>query len=205
MELDLAITAFVSLFVIIDPIGLAPLFVAVTQNNTKAQRRGIAIRACLTGLGILALFGVAGESVLSVIGIGMPAFRISGGVLLFLTAIEMLFEKRSQRRENQAEAEPAPDPSVFPLAMPLIAGPGAMTTMILLTGQQSSIAGQAMIFGVMVAVILLVFIMFMLSGVIARLLGQTGITLVSRLLGMFLAALSVQFVIDGIRDIGFGG
>ncbi len=202
MELDLAITAFVAMFVIIDPIGLAPLFVAVTQGNSKAQRRGIAIRACLVGFGILLIFGVAGESVLSVVGISMPAFRISGGILLFLTAIEMLFEKRTQRRENQAE--PAPDPSVFPLAMPLIAGPGAMTTMILLTGQQADIAGQAMVFGVMVAVILLVFTMFMLSGVLERLLGQTGIHLVSRLLGMFLAALSVQFVIDGIRDIGLG-
>lgn len=204
MELDLAITAFVSLFVIIDPIGLAPLFIAVTQNNTKAQRRGIAIRACLTGLAILAVFGVAGETVLSIIGIGMPAFRISGGLLLFLTAIEMLFEKRSQRRENQAEAEPAPDPSVFPLAMPLIAGPGAMTTMILLTGQQSDIAGQAMVFGVMAAVIIIVFFMFLLSNLLERILGQTGINLVSRLLGMFLAALSVQFVIDGIKDIGLG-
>lgn len=203
MELDLAIMAFVSLFVIVDPIGLAPLFVAVTQNNTKAERRGIAIRACLVGFTILAIFGFAGEAVLSVIGIGMPAFRISGGLLLFLTAIEMLFEKRTQRRENQAE--PAPDPSVFPLAMPLIAGPGAMTTMILLTGQQSDVAGQAMVFGVMAAVILLVFTLFMLSGVIKRLLGSTGINLVSRLLGMFLAALSVQFVIDGIRDIGVLG
>ena len=202
MEIDIAITAFVALFVIIDPIGLAPLFVAVTQDNTKAERRGIAIRACLTGIAILAIFGVAGETVLSVIGIGMPAFRISGGLLLFLTAMEMLFEKRTERRENQAG--PAPDPSVFPLAMPLIAGPGAMTTMILLTGQQSDIAGQAMIFGVMVAVVLIVFILFMLSGVIGRLLGQTGINLVSRLLGMFLAALSVQFVIDGIKDIGLG-
>ena len=203
MELDLAITAFVSLFVIVDPIGLAPLFVAVTQNNTKAERRGIALRACLVGFTILAIFGFAGEAVLSVIGIGMPAFRISGGLLLFLTAIEMLFEKRTQRRENQAE--PAPDPSVFPLAMPLIAGPGAMTTMILLTGQQSDVAGQAMVFGVMAAVILLVFTLFMLSGLIERILGHTGINLVSRLLGMFLAALSVQFVIDGIRDIGVLG
>jgi len=146
MEIELALTAFVSLFVIVDPIGLAPLFVAVTHGNSKAERRRIAIHACLIGFVILAVFGFAGETVLNAIGIGMPAFRISGGLLLFLTAIEMLFEKRSQRRENQAE--PAPDPSVFPLAMPLIAGPGAMTTMILLTGQQSDIAGQAMIFGV---------------------------------------------------------
>ncbi len=200
MELNLAITAFVSLFVIIDPIGLAPLFVAVTKNNTKAERRKIAFRSVLVGLGILAVFGIAGERVLTVIGISMPAFRISGGLLLFLTAIEMLFEKRTERRENQAE--PAPDPSVFPLAMPLIAGPGAMTTMILLTGQHDSLAGQVMVFGVMVAVLMIVLTMFLLGNMLERLLGQTGINLISRLFGMFLAALSVQFVIDGIRDMG---
>ncbi len=202
MEFELALTAFVALFVIIDPIGLTPLFVAVTQGNTAAQRRKIAFRAVLTGFGILALFGLAGEAVLDAIGIGMPAFRISGGILLFITAIEMLFEKRTQRRENQAESEN--DPSVFPLAMPLIAGPGAMTTMILLTGEYSgSIAGQGMVFGVMALVLVLVLIMFLMGNTIERLLGQTGINLISRLFGMFLAALSVQFVIDGIRDIGF--
>ncbi len=201
MEFDLALTAFVALFVIIDPIGLAPLFIALTQGITPAQRRKIAFRAVLTGFGILALFGLAGEAVLDAIGIGMPAFRISGGILLFLTAIEMLFEKRTQRRENQAESEN--DPSVFPLAMPLIAGPGAMTTMILLTGQYSgNIKGQAIIFAVMALVLTLVLIMFLAGNLIERLLGQTGINLISRLFGMFLAALSVQFVIDGIRDIG---
>lgn len=205
MELDLAITAFVALFVIIDPIGLSPLFVALTTNNTKAERRGIAIRACLVGFGILAVFGLAGERVLAVIGIGMPAFRISGGLLLFLTAIEMLFEKRTQRRENQAEAEPAPDPSVFPLAMPLIAGPGAMTTMILLVGEHTGeMLNQAIVFGVMALVLILLFILFLAGGLIEKLLGHTGINLITRLFGMFLAALSVQFVIDGIMDIGFG-
>ncbi|MCF6271674.1 MAG: MarC family protein [Rhodobacteraceae bacterium] len=204
MEIELAVTAFVALFVIIDPIGLSPLFVALTQDNTKAERRAIAIRACLVGLGILAIFGLVGEKVLSTIGIGMPAFRISGGLLLFLTALEMLFGKRAQRRENQVEQ--APDPSVFPIAMPLIAGPGAMTTMILLTGQQSgNITGQVVVFGVMVSVLLLVFIMFMAGNLIEKLLGKTGINLITRLFGMFLAALSVQFVIDGIRDIGLGG
>lgn len=201
MELDLAITAFVAMFVIIDPIGLAPLFLVVTKSNSKSERRGIALRAVLVGFGILAIFGFAGETVLSVIGISMPAFRISGGLLLFLTAIEMLFEKRTERRENQAE--PAPDPSVFPLAMPLIAGPGAMTTMILLIGENSgSIAGQATVFAVMAAVLVIVLIMFLAGNFLERILGQTAINLISRLFGMFLAALSVQFVIDGIRDIG---
>ncbi len=202
MEFELALTAFVALFVIIDPIGLAPLFLALTQNNTRAERRKIAFRAVLIGFSILAIFGLAGEAVLDAIGIGMPAFRISGGILLFITAMEMLFEKRTQRRENQAE--PANDPSVFPIAMPLIAGPGAMTTMILLTGEYSGdIAGQAMVFGIMALVLGMVLIMFLAGNMIERLLGQTGINLISRLFGMFLAALSVQFVIDGIKQIGF--
>ncbi len=200
MEIELALTAFVALFVIIDPIGLAPLFLALTKNNTPAERRRIGIQAVIVGFSILLVFGLVGEMVLDAIGIGMPAFRISGGILLFLTAIEMLFEKRTQRRENQAESDN--DPSVFPLAMPLIAGPGAMTTMILLVGEHSGdIAGQAMVFGVMTLVILLVLIMFLAGNLIERLLGKTGINLISRLFGMFLAALSVQFVIDGILQI----
>ncbi|MCF6304337.1 MAG: MarC family protein [Rhodobacteraceae bacterium] len=200
MEIELALTAFVALFVIIDPIGLAPLFLALTKNNTPAERRRIGITAVMVGFSILLVFGLVGEMVLDAIGIGMPAFRISGGILLFLTAIEMLFEKRTQRRENQAESDN--DPSVFPLAMPLIAGPGAMTTMILLIGEHSGdIAGQAMVFGVMTLVILLVLIMFLAGNLIERLLGKTGINLISRLFGMFLAALSVQFVIDGILQI----
>ena len=132
MELEFALAAFVTLFVIIDPIGLAPLFVALTTGKTSAQRRSIAMRSILTAAGLLAAFGIGGEYVLTKIGIGMPAFRISGGILLFLTAIEMLFEKRTERREKTAEDDEGPDPAVFPLAMPLIGGPGAMTSMILL-------------------------------------------------------------------------
>mgnify|MGYP001083486333 CR=1 FL=1 len=206
MELELAISAFVTLFVIIDPIGLTPLFVAMTAGKTSAQRRSIAIRAVLTGAGILAVFGVAGEFMLTKIGIGMPAFRISGGILLFLTAIEMLFEKRTPRREKTAEDDDGNDPAVFPLAMPLISGPGAMTSMILLTGQYSGDVGsQVLVHVVMLSVLLIVFLMFMTSGVLERVLGHTGINLVTRLMGMFLAALSVQFVLDGVRAYGLFG
>lgn len=206
MELELALSAFVTLFVIIDPIGLTPLFVALTAGRTAKQRRGIAIRAILTAAGILAVFGVAGEFMLTKIGIGMPAFRISGGILLFLTAIEMLFERRTPRREKTAEEDEGTDPAIFPLAMPLIGGPGAMTSMILLTGQYSGdITSQVMVHVVMLVVLLMVFLMFMTSGVMERVLGHTGINLVTRLMGMFLAALSVQFVLDGLRDFGLFG
>ena len=206
MELELALSAFVTLFVIIDPISLTPLFVALTKGRTAKQRRGIAFRAILTAAGLLAVFGVAGEFMLTKIGIGMPAFRVSGGILLFLTAIEMLFEKRTPRREKTAEEDEGTDPAIFPLAMPLIGGPGAMTSMILLTGQYSGdITSQITVHLVMLVVLLLVFLMFITSGVVERVLGHSGINLVTRLMGMFLAALSVQFVLDGLRDFGMFG
>jgi multiple antibiotic resistance protein len=202
MDLALYIPAFVTLFVIIDPVGLAPLFVALTQGMTISERRKVAIRACLVAVGILTLFGVAGEAVLNFLGISMPAFRIAGGVLLFLTALDMLFERRTQRRQDQADTAHPDDPSVFPLAIPLIAGPGAIASMILLTGQGGGGAVHIlMVHAVMALVIAAVLLMFLLAAPLERILGPTGLTVVTRLLGMLLAALSVQFVIDGMRDL----
>ncbi len=203
MNADLApyVTAFVTLFVVVDPVGLAPLFVALTQGLDKQHRRAIAIRACLIGAGLLTLFGLLGEAVLGFVGISMPAFRIAGGILLFLTALDMLFERRKKRREDQAAH--VDDPSVFPLATPLIAGPGALATMILLTGQGEADWGWiAAVHGVMLAVVAVTLVFFLAAGLIERLLGPTGIDVVTRLLGMLLAALSVQFVLDGLRDYG---
>lgn len=201
-----AITAFVALFVVIDPIGLAPVFVAMTQGATARARRAIGIRACLVALGLLTLFGLAGEAVLGFLGISMAAFRISGGILLFLTALDMLFERRTKRREDQAasaDVSHADDPSVFPLATPLIAGPGSIATMILLTGEaQGDWLYTAEIHGVMALVLLCVVAMFLLAGMLERLLGQIGINVITRLLGMLLAALSVQFVLDGMIELG---
>lgn len=202
MDFATYIPAFVTLFVIIDPIGLAPLFVALTQGMTTRQRRSIAIRACLVAAALLTLFGLAGEAVLGFLGISMPAFRIAGGILLFLTALDMLFERRTARRQDQADAEPdGDDPSVFPLAIPLIAGPGSIATMILLTGQDDSTLNLIAIHGVMAVVIAFVFTLFLLAAPLEKLLGPTGINVVTRLLGMLLAALSVQFVIDGLQNL----
>ncbi|MEM8850051.1 MAG: MarC family protein [Pseudomonadota bacterium] len=194
-----AIAAFTALFVVIDPIGLTPIFVALTAGMTPKQRRAVAIRACLIAAGLLVVFALAGEQVLGFLGISMPAFRIAGGLLLFLTALEMLFEKRTERREGQAEAPP-PDPSVFPLALPLTAGPGAIATMILLTDEAGAV-GTASAIGVMLSVIAVVFALFQAAGPLERILGGTGINVVTRLLGMLLAALSVQFVLDGISGV----
>lgn len=202
MEAAVYVSAFVALFVIIDPIGLAPLFVALTQGMEPRGRRAVAIRATGVAFGLLLLFGLAGEAVLNFLGISMPAFRIAGGILLFLTALDMLFERRAERRQGQADRPHADDPSVFPLAIPLIAGPGAIATMILLTGQDGADATHILLVHlVMVAVLACVFALFLLAAPLERLLGPTGINVVTRLLGMLLAALSVQFVIDGLRDL----
>lgn len=202
MSLEMLITSFVTLFVIMDPIGTTPIYIALTSGMEPGERRRVAIRAIVIAGALLALFGLVGDAVLSVIGIGMPAFRISGGLLLFLIAVEMLFEKRSERREKQTN-DVRPDPSVFPLAMPLLAGPGALATMVLLASRHAGDwAAIAAIHMVMLAVLGVVFVLFSFGGVIERWLGHTGIVLVSRLLGILLAALSVQFVLDGLADLG---
>ena len=198
------ITSFVTLFVIIDPIGLTPIFLALTQGATPQERRSIAIRAAFTAMFLLALFAAFGEAVLGFAGISMAAFRVAGGVLLFITALDMLFERRTKRRENQGEeAVEADDPSVFPLSIPLIAGPGSIATVILLSGQKPGLEGFALVMCGVVAVLIVMLAMFLSSGLFERALGKTGINVVTRLLGMLLAALSVQFVLDGLRDFGF--
>lgn len=199
------ITAFVTLVVIIDPFGLAPLFVALTTGVPQARRRRIALVACTTAAAILLIFGLLGDAVLGFVGISMPAFRIAGGILLFLTALDMLFERRSKRREDQSHTS-EDDPSVFPLAIPLIAGPGAIASMILLTGQhEADLTWLIVVNLVMFAVICVTFLFFLAAGPIERLLGPVGINVVTRLLGMLLAALSVQFVLDGLRASGVTG
>ncbi len=204
MDTTFLITAFVTLFVIIDPIGLVPLFVALTQGMSTRARRAIGARALIVAALLLTLFAAAGEAVLGFVGISMPAFRIAGGILLFLTALDMLFERRTKRRQDQTE-EDRPDPSVFPLAIPLIAGPGAIATMILLAGQQPGWTGLASVVGVMLAVLVIVMALFLTASLFERALGRVGINVVTRLLGMLLAALSVQFVLDGLRDFGMAG
>ncbi len=208
-ELATLITVFSTLFIIIDPPGLAPIFVALTQGMTQAQRRTIALRACIISAVLMMMFLFVGEAVLSFIGISMPAFRIAGGVLLFLTALEMLFQRRQARRAGNAEEgaeEHNDDPSVFPLALPLIVGPGAITTIILFAGQAQTAVDIITLAAVMLSVIVIVFLAFLASSGIERLLGKTGLNILTRVLGMLLAALAIQFILDGIRQsFGLGG
>ncbi len=215
---DSLATPFVTFFVVVDPIGLLPVFIALTAGFSPARRRQVALNALLISAGVLALFGLAGEAALGAIGVGLPAFRISGGVMLFMIAVEMLFEKRSERRSKTASdavdekrgaadaaeaVEEPPDPTVFPLATPLIAGPGAMASMILVTARAPSAAAEAMVYVALGAVLLLTYLCFLVAGPIERLLGPTGVKLVTRLFGVLLGALAVQFILDGLADFGF--
>lgn len=197
----LALTSFL---VTIDPIGLVPIFIGLTRGADAARRRSMALKGVLIGGMVLLLFALAGERALTALGIGMPAFRIAGGLLLLAIAFEMLFEKRGGRRAGtagQIAEEPQPaDVSVFPLGIPLIAGPAAITTTVLQTGAHAGdLAGQAIVVAAMLTVLALVAMTLLASSLLAARLGPTLVGVLSRLLGLILAALAVQQVIDGIR------
>ena len=198
------ILALTSFLVTIDPIGLVPIFIALTRGADAARRRAMAIKGVLIGGAILLLFALLGERALTTLGIGVPAFRIAGGLLLLAIAFEMVFEKRGERRAGTAgqvadEAQVA-DVSVFPLGVPLIAGPAAITTTILQTGAHAGdYAEQAVVIGAMLTVLALVTSTLLASSILAARLGPTLVGVLSRLLGLILAALAVQQVIDGIK------
>lgn len=205
MELDTAytITVLVTMFVVMDPIAIAPVFLALTPGMSNAQRRRIAWRAVAVAGFVLAIFALAGEAVLTFIGISMPAFRVAGGILLFLTAIDMLFDRRTKRRKDRADEDDHDDPSVFPIAIPLIAGPGSIASIILLTGEKPGFEGLATVVVMTVFTLAVMAVTLQASGQLER-IGKTGINVITRLLGMLLAALSVQFVLDGLAAFGFG-
>lgn len=199
---ELFLNYFVVLFVVIDPIGLAAMFAALAHDVSIERQRLFAVRATVIATGILVVFALVGDRLLRVLGIGMPAFQIAGGVLLFLLAVDMVFARHSGLRATtpaeQEEAERSKDISVFPLAVPLIAGPGALTTVLLMVGEQG---GDSLVLGtvlaVLVVVLLLTLVALWFSPRIMQFLGATGTNVVSRLLGIVLAAMAVQFTLDG--------
>lgn len=202
---DSFFNAFVTLLVTIDPPGLAPLFLAVTRGMNRDERRQVSIRASIIGCSVMALFALAGALILSVLGITLPAFRVAGGLLLFFIAFEMVFEKRQDRKEKISDMaitkDMIHDIAAFPLAIPLIAGPGAISATVLLSGSFQGFAAQAALVGIIAVCLLLTYLVFILAERIDRLLGQTGRSILTRLLGVILAALAVQFVADGIREL----
>jgi multiple antibiotic resistance protein len=202
---DSLFNAFVTILVTIDPPGLAPLFLAVTRGMNRAERNQVSVRATIIGFAVMALFAIAGASILSVFGITLPAFRVAGGFLLFFIAFEMVFEKRQDRKEKISDVAITKDHihniAAFPLAIPLIAGPGAISATVLLSGSFPGVAAQAALVGIIAFCLVLTYLVFVLAERIDRILGQTGRSILTRLLGVFLAALAVQFVADGIREL----
>lgn len=204
MFVDFATSALVTMLVTLDPPGLAPIFLSLTRGMSSAERRQVAVRACIIAFGIMGFFGVAGDVVLKALGVSLPAFRIAGGLLLFWIAFEMVFERRNERKQQTAEIAITQDHirnvAAFPLAIPLMAGPGALTAMILLAGRAG---GDPVLLVTLAAICGLVILsclaVFLAATPIARLLGVTGNVVLTRLLGVILAALAVQFVIDGVK------
>jgi multiple antibiotic resistance protein len=201
--LDLFLSAFITFFVIIDPPGCAPIYASLTKGATAAQRRNMAIRATAVAAGILVVFALFGEQLLGALHIELNSFRIAGGIMLFLIATDMVFEKRTERREERAQkiidTPEIEDVSVFPMAMPMIAGPGSIASVMLLMSQNQGIDRATIILAALGAVLVLTLIALMAAGPIMRVLGDKVEAVITRLLGVLLAALAAQFVIDGLR------
>lgn len=200
--LGMAPVAFVLLLVVIDPFGLTPMFSALTAGKTALERRRIATRAVIIAGGAIAFFIFGGGWLLDYLGVGMPAFRIAGGVLLFLIAMDLLLVRHSglssATEREQSEAVRRADIAVFPLAIPMIAGPGTLTTVMLLTHDQP-VATNLLVLGLSLVVLAITLAMFLSAARVERVLGETGINVITRLLGLLLSALAVQFVLDGLR------
>ena len=200
---ELFISAFITFFVVIDPPGCAPIYASLTKGATGTQRRAMALRASAIAAGILLVFALFGEKLLGALHIELDSFRIAGGIMLFLIALDMVFEKRTQRREERAEKVKATpeieDVSVFPMAMPMIAGPGSIATIMLLTARAKGTDETLVVLGALGAVMLLTLLALVAAGPLMKLLGARVEAVITRLLGVLLAALAAQYVIDGLK------
>ena len=199
---ELFVSALVTFLVVIDPPGCAPIFAGLTHGATPAHRRAMAARSVLVAAGILLFFALLGEDLLRALGISLSAFRIAGGIMLFLIAIDMVFEKRTERREHRAQevsAREAEDISVFPMAIPMIAGPGSIASVMLLMARSDGLPRSLVVLGALLATLVLTLIALLAAGPLMRLLGHKMEAMITRLLGVILAALAAQFVIDGVE------
>ena len=205
--LDFLITSFITLVVVIDPVGIAPLFIGLSPRASRAQRRSMAMRAVLIAAIVLYVFAAGGMWLLGALGVSLAAFRIAGGLLLFLLAVDMILARatglRSTTGEEDEEARHHQDISVFPLAIPLLAGPGAMTSLVLLMARtEGDPLRMWSVLGMLAVVLLLCLLTLLGANQVTRLLGLTGANVVGRVLGIILAALAVQFVLDGLAGAG---
>ena len=200
--LELFISAFITLFVVIDPPGCAPIYAGLTKGATAAQARNMALRASFIAAIILLVFALFGEDLLGALHIDLDSFRIAGGLMLFFIAFEMVFEKRTQRREERAEkvtASEVEDVSVFPMAMPMLAGPGAIAAIMLLMNEADGLDQSLVVLGALGSVLALTAIALVAAGPLMRFFGDRVEAVVTRLLGVLLSALAAQYVIDGLK------
>ena len=201
--IELFTTAFITLAVIIDPPGCAPIFASLTAGTDAAHRRRMAIRSALVAWCILIFFALLGEPLLRTLGISLSAFRLAGGIMLFIIALEMVFEKRTERREERAEeikgTPEAEDISVFPMAIPMIAGPGSIASIMLLTARADGLAEDIVVLAALTSVMVLTLIALLAAGPLMRLIGAKLEAMITRILGVILAALAAQFVLDGLE------
>ena len=205
--LGLYLSAFVTFFVVIDPVGCAPIFAGLTRGGGAAHRRAMAIRSTAIAAAVLLIFAVIGRPLLATLGISLDAFRAAGGIMLFLIALEMVFEKRTQKREHRVEevnkraAEEhveVQDVSVFPMAIPMIAGPGSIAT-VMLTASRSHGTAFWVVLAALLSVLAVMLAALLAAGPIMRVLGDRIEAMITRILGVLLAALAAQFVIDGVK------
>jgi multiple antibiotic resistance protein len=199
---ELFISAFVTFFVVIDPPGCAPIFASLTSGTPAAHRRAMAIRSVLVASGILFAFALAGKPFLKALGVSLEAFRIAGGIMLFLIALDMVFEKRTERRENRAEevkASELDDISIFPMGIPMIAGPGSIASAMLLCSRVDNWAERGVVLAALAAILALTMVALLLAEPLMKLIGHRLEAMVTRVLGVVLAALAAQFVIDGVK------
>ena len=194
-------SALVTFLVVIDPPGVVPIFAGLTRGADRSHRRAMAIRSAVVAWAILLFFALLGKPMLRALGISLASFRIAGGIMLFFIALDMVFEKRTQRREERAHSvEGAEDISVFPMAIPMIAGPGSIATAMLMVSRADTLSDVGIVLAAMTAVILLTLVALLAAAPLMRLAGERIEAMITRLLGVILAALAAQFVIDGLRQ-----
>ena len=213
--IELAIATFVTLFVVIDPVAVAPIFASMTEGTDRAHQKSMAYRGTIVGTSVLLFFALIGESFLGILGISMDAFRVAGGMLLFLIAMEMVFEQRTERRQKRADKfkeeheqeiiEHPDDISVFPIAVPLLSGPGSIATvMLMMSGQQGNDMAQATILATIFVVMIISLGFLLMAGQMMKLLGAAMTSVITRVLGIVLAAMAAQFVLDGVKGVFVG-
>jgi multiple antibiotic resistance protein len=205
--LELFLSAFVTLFVVIDPPGCAPIYAALTTGASTEQKRSMALKACLIAGAILLGFALFGQELLGALHIELDSFRVAGGIMLFLIALDMVFEMRTQRREERAEklreTPEVEDVSVFPMAMPMLAGPGAIASIMLLAGSAHDMGQTLVVLGALLAVLVLTLLALWAASPLMKLVGAQVEAVITRLLGVLLAALAAQYVFDGVRGTFF--